>query len=92
MAETDIKSEIVALISGIILVAAGVMGASITAGISQYVLTKFNATGVTIPASYNFFNQVAPLLSVVAIIVGVGLLVVGAVFIIRKLVTSVSSI
>ncbi|RLE53983.1 MAG: hypothetical protein DRJ40_11800 [Thermoprotei archaeon] len=82
----DIKSEILMLVTGIILLIVGAVAGTVAVATSKYVINALNSTGsVTITSSENFVSTVTNIVGPTFTVVGVALIVSAVVFIIRKL-------
>jgi len=67
-----LKKTILAVVVGIVLVIVGAVGASIAAGVGNYIIQALNRSGFTIPASANYVAPIESLPSSVFLVVRAG--------------------
>jgi len=87
-----LKKTILAVVVGVVLVIVGAVGASIAAGVGNYILQALNKTGFTIPSSANYLTPIGSLPSSVFLILMIVMIVIGVVVIIEALIRSFSGI
>jgi len=80
-----LKKTILAVVVGIVLVMVGAVGASIAAGVGNYILQTLNETGFTIPTYANYVAPIEGLASSLFLIMRIVSIVVGTVIIIEAL-------
>jgi len=64
----NLKKTILAVVVGIVLVIVGVVGASVAAGVGNYIIQALNRSGFTIPASANYVAPIESLSSSVFLV------------------------
>jgi len=67
-----VKNTIIQIIAGIVIIIVGVLGASIAAGVGNYIIQALNRSGFTIPASANYVAPIESLPSSVFLVVRAG--------------------